>query len=494
MQNMQVSAFEKKFMLDGLSGKYLIVGFSGGADSTSLLHFLAGKQQLLGCRLCAVHLNHCLRGEESDRDEAAAKAFCISLGVPFVSRRVEIGVLAARSHQSEEVCGREERYRLFAQQALQARQQGMEPVIVTAHTLSDNLETALLHLLRGCTLDGLCGIPDRRLVGDLPLVRPMLRISREEVEGYCSFYQLPFTTDSSNLSDRYTRNFLRLQVIPQLKKLNPSVETAYLRMRDSLRQDRDYLNSLRDDLLRQASAGTPDAPRWNTALLSGAPMPVKSRAAAEILRVVGAQVDTASVEALTGVIDGRSSGYLAGGIRFSVRGGMLLAEDTHRFAVGEGFLPEGGEGRVAIPFEEWDGDGHLLDSWEKSMLLAVFPADEWQEKRKVYKNLLYFAVDYDTIKDNVRLRTRGPGDSIRLPGRGGRKTLKKLFQQAHLSRRERALRIVLAQGPEVIWVEGFGTDERFLPGPNTIKVLVAFQDETAAKERMKSEDEPQDDR
>ena len=199
MQNMQVSAFEKKFMLDGLSGKYLIVGFSGGADSTSLLHFLAGKQQLLGCRLCAVHLNHCLRGEESDRDEAAAKAFCISLGVPFVSRRVEIGVLAARSHQSEEVCGREERYRLFAQQALQARQQGMEPVIVTAHTLSDNLETALLHLLRGCTLDGLCGIPDRRLVGDLPLVRPMLRISREEVEGYCSFYQLPFTTDSSNL-------------------------------------------------------------------------------------------------------------------------------------------------------------------------------------------------------------------------------------------------------------------------------------------------------
>ena len=147
-----------------------------------------------------------------------------------------------------------------------------------------------------------------------------------------------------------------------------------------------------------------------------------------------------------------------------------------------------------IPFEEWDGDGHLLDSWKKSMLLAVFPADEWQEKRKVYKNLLYFAVDYDTIKDNVRLRTRGPGDSIRLPGRGGRKTLKKLFQQAHLSRRERALRIVLAQGTEVVWVEGFGTDERFLPGPNTIKVLVAFQDETAAKERMKSEDEPQDDR
>ena len=93
------------------------------------------------------------------------------------------------------------------------------------------------------------------MVEDVPLIRPMLRISREEVEGYCAFYRLPFSTDSTNLSDRYTRNFLRLQVIPQLKKLNPSFEAAYLRMRDSLQQDRDYLNSLRDQLLSEASAG-----------------------------------------------------------------------------------------------------------------------------------------------------------------------------------------------------------------------------------------------
>ena len=494
MQDVLATAFEKKFMLDGLSGKCLIIGFSGGADSTSLVHFLAAKQQLLGCQLRAVHLNHCLRGEESDHDEAQAKAFCAGHRVPFVSKRVEIGTLAARTHQSEEVCGREQRYRLFAEQAMDAQRQGMEPVIVTAHTLSDNLETAFLHLLRGCTLDGLCGIPDSRMVGDVPLVRPMLRISREEVEGYCAFHQLPFTTDSSNLSDRYTRNFLRLQVIPQLKKLNPSLETAYLRMRDSLQQDRDYLNSLRDALLVDAAVGTASSYQWDAAMLNSAPLPVRSRVAAEILRIVGAQVDAAAVESLLGVIEGKSSGYTAGSIRLTVRGGMLSVDDTHRFVVGGTFLPEGGEGTVVIPFEEWDSNGNLLAKWQKSMFLSVMQAADYQEKRKVYKNLLYFAVDYDTIMDNAQLRTRGPGDRFRPAGRGGHKTLKKLFQQAHLSRRERELRLVLAQGTEIVWVEGFGVDEHFLPGPDTGKVLAAFRDEAAAKERMKSENEPQDDR
>ncbi len=538
-EGMHAKAFEKKFMLDGLSGKYLIIGLSGGADSISLVHFLAANRGKMGCKLLAVHLNHSLRGDESDRDEQSAKAFCIGLDVPFISRRADIGALAEQSRQSEEVCGRQERYRLFVEQAVIARQQGMEPVIVTAHTLSDNLETAFLHLLRGCALDGLCGIPDNRMVEDVPLIRPMLRISREEVEGYCAFYRLPFVTDSTNLSDRYTRNFLRLQVIPQLKKINPSFEAAYLRMRDSLQQDRDvtdstnlsdrytrnflrlqvipqlkkinpsfeaaylrmrdslqqdrdYLNSLRDQLLTEAASGCNDG--WEVSVLGQAPKPVKSRAAAEILRTSGVHADAAAIESLTAVIDRKSSGYTAGRVCLTVRGGILTADDTSRFVVGAVSLPQDGTGTVIIPFEEWDDNGKLIAGWERKIKLAVLSADDYREKRKVYKNLLYFAVDYDTIMDNAQLRARGPGDSIRLSGRGGQKTLKKLFQQAHLSRRERELRLVLAQGSKVIWVEGFGIDEASVPGSETEKVLAAFRDEAAATERMKSEYEPQDDR
>lgn len=491
-EELHTKAFEKKFMLEGLSEKCLIIGFSGGADSTSLIHFLASNRERMGCQLRAVHLNHCLRGEESDRDEQSAKKFCDQMGVLFVSRKVDIGAIAEQSRQSEEVCGREERYRFFLEQAREIRRMGMEPVIVTAHTLSDNLETAFLHLLRGCALDGLCGIPDSRMIEDVPLIRPMLRISREEVEGYCAYYRLPFATDSTNLSDRYTRNFLRLQVIPQLKKLNPSFEAAYLRMRDSLQQDRDYLGSLRDQLLVEASAGCKSG--WKVSVLREAPGPVKSRAAAEILRTAGAQVDAVAIQSLISVIDGKSSGYTAGKICMTVRGGILSADDTSHFVVGAVSLPESGTGTVIIPFEEWDDNGKLIAKWEQKIRLTILSADDYRENRKVYKNLLYFAVDYDTIMDNVQLRARAPGDSIRLTGRSGQKTLKKLFQQAHLSRRERELRLVLAQGSKVIWAEGFGTDEASEPGPETQRVLAAFRNEAAATERMKSEYEPQDDR
>ena len=491
-EELHTKAFEKKFMLEGLPGKCLIIGFSGGADSTSLVHFLASNREKMECQLRAVHLNHCLRGDESDRDEQSAKNFCDRLGVPFVSRKADIGAIAEQTHQSEEMCGREQRYRFFLEQAAEIRRMGMEPVIVTAHTLSDDLETAFLHLLRGCALDGLCGIPDRRMLEDVPLIRPMLRISREEVEGYCAFYQLPFATDSTNLSDRYTRNFLRLQIIPQLKKLNPSFEAAYLRMCDSLRQDRDYLNSQRDRLLAEASAGCENG--WKVSVLHEAPGSVKSRAAAEILRTAGAQVDTAAIQSLIAVIDGQSGGYTAGKVCMMVRGGILSAEDTSRYVVGTVPLPESGTGTVVIPFEEWDDSGKLIARWEKTLRLAVISSDDYHENRKVYKNLLYFAVDYDTIMDNAQLRARGPGDSIRLSGRSGQKTLKKLFQQAHLSRKERELRLVLAQGTRVVWVEGFGTDQASVPGPETKRVLAAFRDKAAATERMKSEYEPQDDR
>ena len=172
----------------------------------------------------------------------------------------------------------------------------------------------------------------------------------------------------------------------------------------------------------------------------------------------------------------------------------MSADDSSRFVVGAVSLPQDGTGTVIIPFEEWDNNEKLIARWEQKIRLAVLSADDYRENRKVYKNLLYFAVDYDTIMDNAQLRAPGPGDSIRLSGRGGQKTLKKLFQQAHLSRRERELRLVLAQGSNVIWVEGFGTDEASVPGPETEKVLAAFRDEAAATERMKSEYEPQDDR
>lgn len=216
----------------------VVVGFSGGADSTALAHWLLGR---LGPeRLVLAHVNHQLRGEESDRDEAAAHAFAQRFGLDFALRREDVAALARRRGLGLEECGRQVRYGFF-----QSLAPGEEDRILTAHNANDNAETVLMHLCRGTSLPGLLGIPARRG----KVLRPLLRVPREEIEAYCQAHGLPYVTDSSNLSREYTRNRLRLEVLPVLEELNPSFLEAVARMTDTLSQDSACLEAQAQALL-----------------------------------------------------------------------------------------------------------------------------------------------------------------------------------------------------------------------------------------------------
>lgn len=470
----RMGKFAEKFDVSRLKGRHLIAGLSGGADSMSLVHFLVSHQEQGGWTMEAVHLNHCLRGEESDRDEAAVRRFCEELGVLLQAKRADIARLAKETGQSEEACGREVRYRLFAKAAGEARQLGKDPVVVTAHTLSDDLETVLLHLVRGCALDGLCGIPQERMLeGNIPLVRPMLAISREEVEVYCAENALLFVTDSTNLSEAYARNRLRLQVLPNMKALNPSLEETYLRMRESLSADRDYLAQQTGALLKVAET----ADGWCAEVLMSAHEALRSRAEGEILRQSDVPVSTLHIRQLDEVIMGKAKALTLGSVRFQLRGGILMAERDSTFEAAAVSLPVSGAGKTAVTVTERDKAGEIISQWQRPLIFRTISAEEYALKRKVYKKLLYFAVDYDTIMVDAVIRTRAPGDFIRLPGDGGRKTLKKQLQEMHLSRKERETRLLLAQGSEVIWLEGLGVGKAFLPGSGTRRVLIAAKED-----------------
>ncbi len=473
-------AFAEKFDGRQLSGCHLIVGLSGGADSMSLVHFLASHRQEGGWTLEAVHINHCLRGEESDRDQRRAEAFCRENRIPLTVERVDVAALAKERKQPEEVCGREVRYRCFGEAAREARDRGQTPVIVTAHTLSDDLETTLLHLVRGCSLDGLCGIPTARKLDEsgILLVRPMLKISREEVEAYCAENRLPFVTDSSNLSDRYARNRVRLRVVPQMKAINPSLEETYLRMRESLSADRSYLQQQTDALLKSAENGPS---RWNRETLAGAHEALRRRAEAEILRRKGLLVDIAQIRQLDGVVLGEKKALTLGQTRFQVRGGILTAETERVYTVQQASLPPDGNGTVCVTFTEETPDGEICAVWEKELFFQTVSAEEYFRQRKIYKKLLYFGIDYDTIKDDAVIRARMPGDFFCLPQSGGRKAVKKYFQEAHLSHRERKTRLMLAQGSEIIWLEGLGVGGKFRPGGQTKRVLTAMTERMETK-------------
>ncbi len=178
-------------------GEPVLAALSGGADSVALLRALLA----LGYPVRAFHLNHCLRGAESDRDEAFCRALCERLGVPLTVERIDVG--AQTAGEGIEAAARRIRY-----ERLVAAAQGAK--IATAHTADDNLETMLFHLARGTGPKGLAGIPPVR--GDI--IRPLIGAERAQVEAYLSELGQDFVTDSTNLSDDYTRNRIRHEVVP----------------------------------------------------------------------------------------------------------------------------------------------------------------------------------------------------------------------------------------------------------------------------------------
>lgn len=208
----------------------ITAALSGGADSVAMLHALYSLKNELGFELCACHVNHNLRGEESDRDEMFVRRLCRFLDIPLYVKNIKV-LEYMKKHDSVEECARNIRYTFFEE----VRCNGL---IATAHTASDNCETVLINMTRGTALSGVCGIPERRD----NIIRPVLRCTREEIEEYCRANSLDFVTDSTNLSDDYVRNKIRHNVIPLLCEINPSLFAAISRMTEAVSLDDSYLD------------------------------------------------------------------------------------------------------------------------------------------------------------------------------------------------------------------------------------------------------------
>ena len=206
-------------------GDQVVCAVSGGADSVALLFALYLLREKLGICVSAVHFNHGLRGEESDRDEAFVEKLCHRLDVPLTVGRAAV----KPGKKGLEAAAREARYRFFST---------LSGKIATAHTADDNAETVLMHMVRGTGLKGLGGIAPIRG----PFIRPMLGITRQEVLAFLEEYRLQYVTDSSNESDCFLRNRLRHHVMPLLKQENPRLCRNMSAMAQRLREDEEALH------------------------------------------------------------------------------------------------------------------------------------------------------------------------------------------------------------------------------------------------------------
>lgn len=228
----------------------ILVAASGGADSTALLDALARWKKSEG--LIVAHLNHQLRGEESDADEAFVCAMAEQFSLPCFVDRKNIAAFASQKKKNLEAAARQIRYDFL----LRVAQESQAQVIVTAHTQNDQVETILQRLLRGTSAAGLQGI---HAIAELPdsirLVRPMLEITRAEVLEHSARYQLMFCQDSSNDSLDFTRNRIRHELLPLLETFNPAIRQVLLRVATQSSEDEDYLHAEAYKLLHQLADG-----------------------------------------------------------------------------------------------------------------------------------------------------------------------------------------------------------------------------------------------
>ena len=211
------------------SEKSVTVALSGGADSVALLFALLEIKNEFGLNVSAAHLNHCLRGEESDGDELYVRKLCDKLDVPLICDRADVLGFARDNNQSIELAARNVRYEFLERVS--------NGLIATAHTADDNIETVLYNLSRGTGIDGGCGIPPVRG----RIVRPLISATRADVEKYCELKGVNYRTDSTNLSDEYTRNRIRHGAVPVLKAVNTSAVKNVALFSERLRIDADYL-------------------------------------------------------------------------------------------------------------------------------------------------------------------------------------------------------------------------------------------------------------
>ena len=264
-------------------GDTVIVGLSGGADSTALLRVLCELKTEYNLNLIAAHVNHGIRGAEADRDEAFCKELCKKLGVQIYAFHIDIPELAKERGVSLEVAGRDARYEFFTGLA------GENGKIATAHNAQDTAETLLLNLCRGTGLKGLTGIPPVRFVEhkagcrsdetvSTMVIRPLIECTREEIEAYLESLGQDYVTDSTNLEDDYTRNRIRHNVIPELVAVNENAMGNITRCISTLKDDSDFLEALAEELVSSSNRGD----GLDTDALLAAPKPVLSRAVSRL--------------------------------------------------------------------------------------------------------------------------------------------------------------------------------------------------------------------
>jgi len=425
-----------------LPGETVLVGISGGPDSTALLHALVELRPRLRCRVRACHVHHGLRGADADADAEQAKQLARALRVPFTQHRAEVRSLAQRRGLSLEAAARTVRYQLLEKAADRAGANR----IATGHTADDQAETLLLNLLRGAGPAGLAGIPAVRG----RIIRPLLEVTRAEVEAYCEAQQLSYRVDQSNLDLRFTRNRIRHQILPALRKIQPRAPASLCRMADIMRAEHEFMVEQAGNALREIGAERLGEVSISCGPFAKLPRAIQRRVLrAAVAKIKGDELDIEleRVDALVSLaVSGQTGGVveLPGGLRAERTYGELVIGPAVRrgeAATAEWALPV--PGQVCIPD------------------LGVELTAAHSRARRPPSSPMQALVDAEAITPPLQVRTRRRGDRFTPFGMKRSVKLQDLFVNSKVPRAERARVPLVVSGDEIIWIVGHRINDHF---------------------------------
>ncbi|MCX7715720.1 MAG: tRNA lysidine(34) synthetase TilS [Clostridia bacterium] len=441
-------------------GDKVIVGLSGGADSCCLLHALTALREKYRLSVFAAHVNHNLR-EEALSDQRFAEEFCKELDVACFLESVDVLKYSRENGISEEQAGRELRYKFFSE--LQNRL--CADKIATAHNKNDSAETILMNFMRGSGLGGLCGIPYKRD----NIVRPLLDITREEIELYCKNAGIFYVSDITNEKPIYTRNKIRLNLIPHIKKeFNPNFIDTVTKNAAVISEDNQFLKQYSHKAYSDlVSSNDDDEYKIPMQKLLGEHRAIARRVLLSVLENILDSGQNVSVDYIDDI--------------------MLLVENSHS---GKSLsLPEGVTAKIEYDFLIITKRKLLTLPYEYKFILGE---DLYIREANMYifskecicegkggTNVQYFKT---TAIDKLLVRNRRNGDIFYPTGMDGRKKLKDFFIDNKIPRCQRDTIPILTNGENILWVMGYRADRRFLAKYGERSIMITIKEGDSANE------------
>ncbi|KGN03077.1 tRNA(Ile)-lysidine synthetase [Clostridium novyi A str. 4570] len=435
----------------------VVVALSGGPDSICLLHILHTLKDELNISIVAAHVNHCLRGEAADNDEMYVKKICEELGIQCFVKREDVHRISKERGISCEMAGREVRYQFFEE--VLHKINGNK--IAIAHNANDQAETVLMRILRGTGLEGLVGI---RPVRDNIFVRPIINLTRDEIENYCEVNKLNPRIDKTNFENIYTRNKIRLELIPYIQKnFNSDVIEVLNRFSDTVKVDNEYINNVAKEKYNEYSEISEEK-----IILKGQLFKEHEAILTRVIRIaiknIKGNLNNLEKNHIYDIIDiqKKSTGkyiMLPSGIRVTNNYGDIYVykeEKEHKVQ------------KINKEVELNLLEENVLTNHKLKITLDIIKS---KEDIKFDKNPLIKYFDYDKIKGVIKLRYRKNGDKFMPFGMSGSKKLKDLFIDLKIPKERRDSIPLITFGDDIAWIVGYRISDKFKINKDTKNIL-----------------------